>query len=172
MLNENQIHLTKDLWRFGAINGAPFLLGGIAGVVLLDPISETWQSGRRGAILIAGFFSLASVVASAAVHKWGEMLICRLALGFGMAGKASIVPILLSETSAKHMRGFLVLFWQLFVAGGIAISALVNIGVYHLNDKQSWRWMFIAAGFPALILVILTFFCQGKTPLAREQCLS
>jgi MFS family permease len=61
------------------------------------------------------------------------------------------------------MRGFLVMFWQLFVAGGIALAALANISIYHLNVMQSWRWMFIAAGFPALILIVLVPFCQGRT---------
>lgn len=39
---------------------------------------------------MSGVFSLAAVVASAAVHQWGELLACRLILGIGMAGKASV----------------------------------------------------------------------------------
>jgi MFS family permease len=79
-----------------------------------------------------------------------------------MAGKASIVPILLSETSPKNMRGLLVLFWQLFDGFGIAAGSLANIIVYPLNTQQSWRWMFIAACIPALLLFSLVVFCEGK----------
>jgi MFS family permease len=146
----------------GAITGAPFLVGSVTGLFITDPLSEYTRLGRCGAIFIAGVFSFATVIASAAIHQWWQLLICRCVLGVGMAGKASLVPILLSETAPKHLRGFLVMQWQLLDAGGIAVSSLVNICVYHLNPKQSWRWMFIAAAAPALLLFSLVLFCQGE----------
>jgi MFS family permease len=155
--------LTLNTWRFGAITGAPFMVGSATGLLVTDPLSEYTRLGRCGAIFIAGVISFATVIASASIHKWWELLICRCVLGVGMAGKASLVPILLSETAPKHMRGFLVMLWQLLDAGGIAISSAVNISVYHLNLNQSWRWMFIAAGIPALLLFSLVLFCQGRT---------
>jgi hypothetical protein len=82
-------------------------------------------------------------------------------LGAGMAGKASIVPILLSETSPKNIRGILLVFWQLFVAFGLAAGSVANLRVYRLDVYSSWRYMFIAAFIPALLLLSLVLFSPG-----------
>ena len=157
------IPLNTNAWRLGAITGAPFLVGSATSLLITDPLSEYTRLGRSKAIFFAGVVSFVTVIASAAIHRWWELLICRCLLGIGMAGKAALVPILLSETAPTHMRGFLVMQWQLFDAGGIAISSLVNISVYHLDPKQSWRWMFIVAAIPALLLFSLVTFCQGSS---------
>lgn len=78
-----------------------------------------------------------------------------------MAGKASIVPILLSETSPKNVRGILLAFWQLFVALGLAAGSIANLSVYRLDERASWRYMFIAAFIPALLLLSLILFSPG-----------
>jgi MFS family permease len=111
---------------------------------------------------LAGLFSFVSVIGSASVNKWEHLLVFRILLGAGMAGKASIVPILLSETSPKDVRGFLLVFWQLFVAFGLAVGSVANLSVYGLNIHSSWRYMFTAAFIPALLLLSLILFSPGK----------
>ena len=86
----------------------------------------------------------------------------RILLGAGMAGKASIVPILLSETSPKNVRGILLVFWQLFVAFGLFAGSIANLSVYKLDIHESWRYMFITACMPALLLLSLILFSPGK----------
>ncbi|KAI9686894.1 MAG: hypothetical protein M1822_002647 [Bathelium mastoideum] len=154
---DSQIPL-GNTWLFGFLVGAPFLFGAPIGLLVTDRLTEIWQFGRRGAICASGIFSFISVVGSASIHTWPQFLAFRILLGVGMAGKASIVPILLSETSPKNVRGILVMCWQLFVALGIALGSIANISVYKLDTRQSWRYMFISAFIPALLLFSLVLF--------------
>jgi MFS family permease len=154
--------LDSNTWLLGLTVGVPFFAGAILGLILTDPITRILRFGRRGAICVAGIFSFVSVVGSASVHRWDHLLGFRILLGAGMAGKASIVPILLSETSPKNVRGLLLVFWQLFVAFGLAAASLANLSVYRLNVDSSWRYMFISAFIPALLLLSLILFSPGK----------
>ncbi|KAJ8117086.1 hypothetical protein OPT61_g1627 [Boeremia exigua] len=152
------VDLDRNTWLLGVTVGVPFFAGAVLGLIITDPITRFLGFGRRGAICVAGVFSLISVVGSAAVHKWEHLLGFRILLGAGMAGKASIVPILLSETSPKNVRGVLLVFWQLFVAFGLAAGSVANLSVYRLNVQSSWRYMFLAAFLPALLLLSLILF--------------
>lgn len=160
--NFNYPPLTRNGWLFGFFVGAPFLFGAPLGLIVTDRLTEVGRFGRRGAICVAGLFSFASVIGSASVHTWWEFLIFRALLGVGMAGKASVVPILLSETAPKNVRGVLLVCWQLFVAFGLAAGSIANISVYRLNVRESWRYMFISAFIPALLLFSLVLFSPGK----------
>ncbi|KAH6851573.1 major facilitator superfamily domain-containing protein [Alternaria rosae] len=152
------VGLDHNAWLLGVTVGVPFFAGAVLGLIITDPITRILRFGRRGAICAAGIFSFISVVGSASVHKWEHLLGFRILLGAGMAGKASIVPILLSETSPKDVRGFLLVFWQLFVAFGLAAGSVANMAVYRLDVHSSWRYMFISAFIPALILLSLILF--------------
>ncbi|KAI0604133.1 MFS sugar transporter like protein [Pyrenophora tritici-repentis] len=156
------IPLTTNTWLLGVTVGVPFFGGAILGLIITDSVARITRFGRRGAICLAGIFSLISVVGSASVHKWEHLLGFRILLGAGMAGKASIVPILLSETSPKNIRGVLLVFWQLFVAFGLCAGSIANLSVYKLSPQldhhASWRYMFIAAFIPALLLLSLILF--------------
>ncbi|KAI4644271.1 hypothetical protein J4E93_006171 [Alternaria ventricosa] len=139
--------LDRNAWLLGVTVGVPFFAGAILGLIITDPITRILRFGRRGAICVAGIFSFISVVGSASVHKWEHLLGFRILLGAGMAGKASIVPILLSETSPKDVRGFLLVFWQLFVAFGLAAGSVANMAVYRLNvNSKSPRWLLKESG--------------------------
>ncbi|KAF3034336.1 hypothetical protein E8E12_005986 [Didymella heteroderae] len=152
------VDLDNNTWLLGLTVGVPFFAGAILGLIITDPITRYLRFGRRGAICVAGLFSFISVIGSASVNKWEHLLVFRILLGAGMAGKASIVPILLSETSPKDVRGFLLVFWQLFVAFGLAAGSIANLSVYRLDVHSSWRYMFIAAFIPALLLLSLILF--------------
>ena len=156
------IDLNHNTWLLGVTVGVPFFAGAILGLIITDPVTRIWRFGRRGAICVSGIFSLISVVGCASVNQWKHLLGFRILLGAGMAGKASIVPILLSETSPKNVRGILLVFWQLFVAFGLAAGSVANLSVYRLNVHSSWRYMFIAAILPALVLVSLILFSNGE----------
>lgn len=145
-------------WPLGLITGIPFFTGAILGLILTDPVTTVFRFGRRGAICLAGVFSFISVIGSGSVHCWHHLVGFRVLLGAGMAGKASIVPILLSETSPKNVRGVLLAFWQLFVAFGLAAGSIANLSMYRLDLQSSWRYMFIAAFIPALLLLSLILF--------------
>lgn len=156
------VNLDHNTWLLGLTVGVPFFAGAVLGLLITDPITGVLGFGRRGAICLAGICSFISVIGSASVHTWEHLLGFRVLLGAGMAGKASIVPILLSETSPKNIRGILLVFWQLFVAFGLAAGSVANLSMYRLDVHSSWRYMFIAAFIPALLLLSLVLFSPGR----------
>lgn len=44
-----------------------------------DPLNSFW--GRRGTVFVSGNFCLWSVIGSALVRTWPQLLVCRLLLG-------------------------------------------------------------------------------------------
>jgi hypothetical protein len=142
---DSNMDLDENTWLLGLTVGVPFFAGAVLGLVITDPITRFLGFGRRGAICVAGVFSLISVVGSASVHKWIHLLGFRILLG------------------AKNVRGILLVFWQLFVAFGLAAGSVANLSVYRLNVQSSWRYMFVAACLPALLLLSLILFSPGKS---------
>ncbi|KAF1849418.1 MFS general substrate transporter [Cucurbitaria berberidis CBS 394.84] len=156
--DDNNLPLGANTWWLGFAVGAPFLCGAFLGLFFTDRLPELWRFGRRGAIIVAGTCSFISVIGCAASHNFWEFLAFRIILGAGMAGKAAIVPIWLSETSPRNVRGVLLVCWQLFVACGIAAGSVANLSLYRLNPSESWRYMFISAFIPALLLFSMVLF--------------
>ena len=79
-----------------------------------DPLQSS-HLGRRGAIFtLACLCIVASIGAASVSHNWWHLLICRAILGLGLGAKASVTPIFGAEVSPSHLRGMLVMNWQLF----------------------------------------------------------
>jgi hypothetical protein len=52
--------------------------------------------------------------------------------------------------------------WQLFDTMGILIGSTANYVIYcYSQSKPNWRFMISISGVPALLFLILTFFCVG-----------
>lgn len=78
-------------------------------------------------------------------------------ISFGMTGMTIVVvPIYLSETAPKVLRGMMTSTLQLMIIFGQVIASLVNFGTQHIPSDAGWRipvgLQFIA---PALILAFL-----------------
>lgn len=155
----------SNVWRFGFVNGAPPLFGSIIGFFFSDPFGNLtgswtrWRCGRRRTLFIAGIFSFGATLGSAFVKTWWQLVICRSILGVGMGSKATIVPILLSETAPKRIRGMMVTNWQLFDSLGIFLGFAANLAVCTFDFNEGWRYMLAIAAIPALLLLTLVPFC-------------
>lgn len=57
-------------------------------------------------------------IGAGTADMWWQELIWRLILGLGLGAKASVTPIFGAEVSPSHLRGMLVMNWQLFDALG------------------------------------------------------
>lgn len=69
-----------------------------------------------------------------------------------------LVPIYVSETVPKEIRGGLVACYQLFVTLGLLTSYIVNFGTSHVHNSAQWRGA-IAIGYTwGICLGIGTFF--------------
>ncbi|RDW62933.1 uncharacterized protein DSM5745_10044 [Aspergillus mulundensis] len=137
----------------GLIDAAPWLSGSIIGAWLSDPVQEGIL-GRRRALFISAVFCTAFPIATARSDSWEELLIFRLLLGIGIGAKASIAPVFAAETAVDHLRGRLLMMWQLFDAFGIFLGFVC----VWIVDKQ-WRVLLGTAAVPSLILLFLVFLC-------------
>ncbi|KAH8665092.1 major facilitator superfamily domain-containing protein [Tricladium varicosporioides] len=147
---------TRDLWIFALINAAPFLFGAICGSWLCDPFS--FKGGRRFAICFSGIFCFFSTIGSAFVGTWQQLLACRVLLGIGMGAKASIVPVYAAEIVPAHIRGSVVMNWQVCDALGILLGFSANLAFYNITPL-SWRLQLAAPCIPAIPLLCLIYTC-------------
>lgn len=66
--------------------------------------------------------------------------------------KAAVVPVYAAEIAPSHLRGSLIMNWQLFDALGIFLGFTANL-IASVAGKDAWRWQFASAALPALVLL-------------------
>ncbi|BCS19195.1 uncharacterized protein APUU_12023S [Aspergillus puulaauensis] len=137
----------------GFIDAAPWLTGSLIGTWLSDPLQEG-QFGRRPALFISGICCTAFALGTARCNNWQELLICRLLLGIGIGAKASVAPVFAAEAAVDHLRGRLLMMWQLFDTFGIFVGF-----VCVFIAQQHWRVILGSAAIPSIILLFLAFLC-------------
>ena len=140
----------RDTWIFSGIQSIMWFSAAALGSYLSDPLSE--HIGRRGAMFVAALFSFSSVIAASQTQSWQGMMGCRIILGLGVGGKASVVPILESEVTPSSKRGRLLVGWQVFVALGIFCGYTAS---YILRDN--WRHQILSGAIPAFALLVFTW---------------
>jgi len=145
----------RDYWIFAGVNAITYLAASIFGCWLSDPL-QSWLLGRRGAIFVSGLLILASVVGGACCHSWHQLLACRAILGLGMGAKASVIPIFGAEVSPPHLRGALVMNWQLFTALGIFFGFTANLICAGIGPL-AWRFQIASAVLPTLCMLSLVW---------------
>jgi MFS family permease len=148
---------TRETWIFASVNAITHLAAGVFGCWLSDPLNE-FVYGRRGAIFLSAIFCFASVIGGACTHSWKQLFACRFLLGIGMGAKASVTPIWGAEVSPAHLRGSLVMNWQLLDTVGILFGFSSNLVVSRIGPL-SWRFQFASAFLPTVPLIALVFVC-------------
>ncbi|KAF2647333.1 MFS general substrate transporter [Lophiostoma macrostomum CBS 122681] len=73
-----------------------------------------------------------------------------------MGAKASVTPIYGAEVSPAHLRGALVMNWQLFDALGLALGFAANLMVSVTGD-YSWRFQVASVVIPTICLLSLVW---------------
>ena len=141
---------SRDVWIFGGIQSIMWFSAAVLGSYLSDPISE--YIGRRGALFVASICSFSSVIAASQTQSWQGLMGCRIILGLGIGGKASVVPILESEVTPSSKRGRLLVGWQVFVALGLFCGYTAS---YILRDN--WRHQVLSGAIPAFALLVFTW---------------
>jgi len=147
----------RAAWIFAVVNASSYLSASLVGCWLSDPLSESF-AGRRGPIFFSAILGLASVIGAAGVATWPQLLVCRILLGIGMGCKASIVPVFAAEVSPAHIRGSLVMNWQIFDALGIFLGFTANL-ILSRTGYSAWRWQTASSALPTIVLLTLIYVC-------------
>ena len=161
-------------WQ-GLINSSA-LAGSLFGSLALGRLAD--RIGRRAIFQYAIlWYAVFTAVTALAWGPWSVMTF-RFLAGLGLGGMLVVDPSMLTEYLPPQRRGrFLVmldLFWPLglLVATGLSYLFLVQVG-----GDWSWRWLFLAASFPAFMAFVVRlslpespYFLarQGKTREAAE----
>lgn len=156
-------HNGRDsIWIFAGINSITYLVAGIFGCWFSDPLQSKWF-GRRGAIFTAACICLAAAIGAACTRNWQQLMVCRAILGLGLGAKASVTPIFGAEVSPSHLRGKLVMNWQLFDAFGIFCGFSANLIAYSTGNI-AWKWQIASAAIPAFGLMLLILAAVPESP--------
>ena len=127
--------------------------GGSIATLISGPLAD-WI-GRKKMIFLASVILILSTVILAIAYNFSTLLIGRLIQGISIGIITIVVPLYLTETSPKNMRGRGVTTFQLVLTLGILFAYLVNI--WFAKD-ENWRGMFLCVLFPASLFLIGSIF--------------
>jgi len=127
--------------------------GGAIATLISGPLADLM--GRRIMIILAAMIFLAGVGLLGFAQHYSEILIGRLTQGIGIGIITITIPLYLSESLPKHIRGRGMSVFQLLLTMGILLASLV--GLYFV-PTENWRAMFLSAGIPGVILLFGALF--------------
>jgi sugar porter (SP) family MFS transporter len=124
------------------------LAGALVGSAFAGYSTDRW--GRRFVLMGTGIgFAVFSVLSGMSVGLV-SFSVARFFVGACIGVASLVTPLYLSEMSPATIRGALVSLNQLAITVGIGTAYFVD---YSFAAHGSWRWMFMTAVFPALVLV-------------------
>lgn len=139
------------------------LAGALAGSALAGYSADRW--GRRMSLLGTGIGFGVFAVLSGVAPGLITFVIARFFVGVCIGVASLVTPLYLAEMSPARIRGALVSLNQLAITVGIGVAYFVD---YALAASQNWRWMFITAVFPAIVLILgMIFLPESPRWLAR-----
>ncbi len=160
----------------GLVNSAA-LAGSLVGSLTLGRLAD--RIGRRTifqySILWYALFTAGTALA------WGpwSVMSLRFLAGLGLGGMLVVDPSMLTEYLPPQRRGRLLVFLDFWWPVGLLVAtglSWVFIG-HNVGGAWSWRWLFLAASFPALLAFVVRrslpespYFLarQGRTQEAAE----
>lgn len=151
---------TEEAAWFGSVYSLGAAAGGLGAMLLNDLI------GRKLSIMMSGIPSaIGYMLMGGAMDLW-MLLVGRFLTGIAGGMTAASIPVYISEISHKSVRGALGSCPQITAVFGA-------LALYALSLVMPWRWLAIAGGVPALLMVVLLVFmpCSPRRllSLGREQ---
>jgi len=139
------------------------LAGALVGSGLAGYLTDRW--GRRTVLILTGIGFGVFAVLSGLAPGLPTFALARFFVGVCIGIASLVTPLYLAEMSPARVRGALVSLNQLAITVGIMVAYFVD---YALASSQNWRWMFITAVFPSLVLLIgMIFLPESPRWLAR-----
>lgn len=164
-LSTSQQQLVTAVVVIGEIAGA------ISGGVLANAI------GRKKAMILAAASYAGFAVLAALAVSVPMLLVARLLLGLAIGVSVVVSPVFIAECAPAHMRGSLLVAYQLTTVVGIIVGYLT---AYLLAGSLGWRWMLGLAAVPALLIMLLLlpttdtprwYLLKGRISEARQALL-
>ncbi|XP_061605984.1 solute carrier family 2, facilitated glucose transporter member 6 isoform X1 [Phyllopteryx taeniolatus] len=140
---------TSQAALFGSIYMLGMAGGGLGAMLLNDLI------GRKLSIMVSAVPSaIGYLLLGGAVELW-MLHLGRFLTGVAGGITAASIPVYISEISHKSLRGALGTCPQITAVFGA-------LALYTLGLVLPWRWLAVAGGVPALLMVVLLFFMPNS----------
>ena len=140
-------------WQ-GLINSSA-LAGSLFGSLVLGRLAD--RIGRRMIFQYAIlWYAVFTALTAAAWGPWSVMTL-RFLAGIGLGGMLVVDPSMLAEYLPPQRRGRLLVFLDFWWPVGLLLAtglSWVFIG-HSVGGADSWRWLFLAASFPAFMAFIV-----------------
>jgi len=119
------------------------------------------RRNRRNLITFSiSVWSLMTALCGAAVQFW-QLLIARVGVGVGEAGSNPPSHSIISDLYKPEERATAMAIFSLGVNFGVMLGYLIG---GWMNEYLDWRWAFVAAGAPGLIIALLVRFTMTEPP--------
>jgi predicted MFS family arabinose efflux permease len=146
----------------GGIGTAFIIIYAIVGLPL-----GVWADRGSRTKLLAFSVSVWSIFTAASGLAWGywSMFVARLGVGIGEAGCSPAGNSLIGDLYPANKRGRAVAFFMLGLPIGIFLSNIIS---GYIAKAWSWRWTFLIATIPGLILALLALRIKEPARGASE----
>ncbi len=141
---------------------AAFQVGGLAtaayGGSVVGSLLSGWiadKLGRRGVMILDFVLFVVAAAFAAVSQNITELLLARFLIGVGIGGDFAPSYSLVSEIAPRNRRGTLLSSLQVFWGIGGMAAGLVGIVLFRVGGPEAWRWMFLSAVIPAIIVILL-----------------
>lgn len=156
-------HVKEDLHLTDAQLG---ILGGIAFALLyavmgIPAARLAERYSRLTVISVALAMWSAATVACGMANNFFQMLLARAGVGIGEAACTPCAHAMIADGYPSERRALAMSFYSLAVPVGAVLGMIVGAVV---ADLYGWRWAFIAAGAPGLLLAIIARFTVREPP--------
>jgi MFS transporter, SP family, galactose:H+ symporter len=134
------------------------LAGALAGTAIGGYLGDRF--GRKPTLimtaLVYGIFALTTGLANGTL----VFVVSRLFVGAAVGISSMLVPLYIAELAPEDIRGALVTLNQLAISTGVVVAYYVD---YLLAGSGNWRWMFMSAVVPSIVLLAGLLFLP-ETP--------
>lgn len=138
-------------------------IGTAIGALLAAPLAD--RIGRRGSIPWWCLVFAIGVTIQIAVGEgqWVGVAMGRWVAGLGVGSLSVLVPLYMSESTPKQVRGAVVCSYQLFITIGIFTSNCINYGTESRMDTGSYR-IPMAIGYLWALVLCIGMFMLPESP--------
>ncbi|OJD39880.1 sugar transporter protein [Diplodia corticola] len=143
-------------------------VGELVGSLTAAPLNDFL--GRKGVFLVGAVTVIVGVILQLSTdHSHAYIIGGRIILGYGVGAFSSTSPLYIGEVAPTHIRGPLLMCWQLTLSVSQIVAAAINRGTESLTTTAAYRIpMAVQLIFPLLVLTFLWWVPESPRWLLRK----